>query len=115
MTLLLAAFLAGSVAQTSGVTTTTSQPRLFQGLGGKPIVPIFAVNDAKPFKPQPTVRITTHKAPALAARANEERDVICGTVVIRKSPEMDSGMLIPPRETGAAVRRIEPEACRAKK
>jgi hypothetical protein len=112
--MLLLALLAGLVAQTSGA-TTTGQPRLFQGLGGKPIAPVFArTYDAKPFKPEPTVKFTAHKAPARRARADEDREVICGTVAIKQSPKMDSGILLPPRETGAAVRRIEPDACRAK-
>jgi hypothetical protein len=112
--LLLAALLAGPVAQTSGPSTTI-QPRLFHGPGGKPIVPVFAAaNEAKPFKPQPAVKIGPPKAPAFVSKADEGREIICGTIVTKKSPKMDPGILLPPHETGAAARRIEPDACRAK-
>src|SRR5262245_41022176 len=115
MTVVLLAVLLGGLVAQAPAPSATVQPRLFQGLGGKPIVPTFAAaNDAKPFKAQPAVKITTRKAPAFATMADEDREIICGTVVIKKSPKTDSGILLPPRETGAAVRRIEPDACRAK-
>ena len=111
-TVMLATLLAGSLAQ-AAAPSATPQPRLFRGWGGKPIVPVFATtNDVTPFTPKPTVRLAARPAPALHGRDDEEREIICGTVVVRKPSTMDSKMLLPPRETGAAVRRIEPDACR---
>jgi len=49
-----------------------------------------------------------------AGRADDDRDIVCGMVVVRKTPQDDPAIILPARETGAAVRRIEPTACRAK-
>ena len=43
-----------------------------------------------------------------------DREIVCGTVVIHKTPAVDPKILLPARETGASVRRIEPQGCDAK-
>ncbi|HEY2432524.1 MAG TPA: hypothetical protein VGI12_07600 [Vicinamibacterales bacterium] len=50
---------------------------------------------------------------AHSAVERSRADVICGLVLIRKTPADDPKMLVPRRETGAAVRRVEPFACTA--
>jgi hypothetical protein len=114
ITVLLAALLAGPLGQ-SPASSASTQPRLFQGLGGKPIVPVFAATrDTTPRRPQSTVKLAPRSAPALGGRTGDEREIVCGTVVIKKSPELDEKILLPSRETGAAVRRIEPDTCHGK-
>jgi len=44
----------------------------------------------------------------------EDREIICGMVVVHKTPDGDRGILMAPRETGSVIRRIEPQACSAK-
>jgi hypothetical protein len=114
ITVLLAALLAGPLGQAPASSAST-QPRLFQGLGGKPIVPIFtATSDTTPRKPQPTVKFAPLSVHAPVRTTGDEREIVCGTVVIKKSPELDEKILLPSRETGAAVRRIEPDTCHGK-
>ena len=43
-----------------------------------------------------------------------DREIICGMVVIHKTAALDPKILLPPRVTGASVRRIEPQGCDAK-
>jgi hypothetical protein len=46
------------------------------------------------------------------AAAAGKTEIICGLVVMQKSPNLDARMLLPPtRSRGLAVRRIEPNAC----
>jgi hypothetical protein len=40
-----------------------------------------------------------------------DREIVCGMVVIHKTPADDPKILLPARESGAAVRRIEPPSC----
>ena len=40
-------------------------------------------------------------------------EIVCGMPMIRKTPADDPKIILPPRETGAAVRRIEPQTCGA--
>ncbi len=72
-------------AQTTPAATLSFQPR-------------FAVRF------QPAARQAT-------ARPADDREVVCGLVVIHKTPADDPKILVPARDTGAAVRRIEPHAC----
>ncbi len=44
----------------------------------------------------------------------EEREIICGMVVVRKTPAADPKILLPRRDTGAVIRRGEPKACTAR-
>ena len=47
------------------------------------------------------------------ATRDDDRDIVCGMVVVKKSPAADPKILLPSRKTGAAVRRVEPTACAA--
>jgi hypothetical protein len=83
---------------------------------------------AAPFQPRPTVK--SHAAvrplflatpldarrnlPAPGVRNDDDREIVCGMVVVRKSPDADAKILLPPRETGATIRRIEPQVCTSK-
>jgi len=65
---------------------------------------------------QPRPHVTFRPAPPnmrLAQRALEQREIVCGMVVVHKSPDDDPKMLLPARDTGAIIRRIEPTACAA--
>jgi len=42
-----------------------------------------------------------------------DREIVCGLVVIHKTPVNDPKIVLRPRDTGAAVRRIKPLACDA--
>jgi hypothetical protein len=50
----------------------------------------------------------------VVARPTDDREVICGMVVVHKAPANDPKIVVPARATGAAVRRIEPHGCSAK-
>ena len=66
---------------------------------------------APAFQPHFAVRFqptTRHQVVA------DDREVVCGMVVIHKTPADDPRILVPSRKTGAAVRRIEPQGCGAK-
>ena len=44
--------------------------------------------------------------------ARADTEVICGLTVIRKSPDADRGILVPPKEAHRSViRRIQPPVC----
>jgi len=65
------------------------------------------------FQPRLHVRILPARERAVQP-ADTGRDIVCGMVVIRKTPADDPKIVLPARETGAAVRRIEPQGCGAK-
>src|SRR5262245_26136707 len=94
-----------------------SEPRLFVGPGGKPIVPVFMATPPQTqttlSKRKHTIKATHPNAPLFGQRADVDRDIVCGTVVLKhRTPTTDPRIFLPPRDTGAAVRRIEPDACR---
>jgi hypothetical protein len=77
--------------------------------------PLAAAPD---FQPRFSVRIQPPTAQSrwrTAGGPANDRDIVCGMVVVRKTPEDDPEIILPARETGAAVRRIEPGACGAKR
>jgi len=97
--MLLATFLSLQAVQAKPAAGAAFQPRLT-------------------VKRQPAIRplffstpLDARRAALAIARTDGEREIICGMVVVRKSPEADAKILLPPRATGAAVRRIEPKAC----
>jgi hypothetical protein len=77
----------------------------------------FSLQAAQPappaFQPRPTVRFQPAPRVHVVQHDQDERTIVCGMVVMRKSAEADAKMIIPPRDTGAVVRRIEPRACGA--
>ncbi len=62
---------------------------------------------------QPQFHISLQSPVSRAFQRDGDREIICGMVVIHKTPAQDPKILLPPRETGAAVRRIEPHTCGA--
>jgi hypothetical protein len=67
-----------------------------------------------PFQPRPHVTFQLPPPNArLAQRPLERREIVCGMVVVHKSPDDDPRMLLPARKTGAVIRRIEPQVCSA--
>jgi hypothetical protein len=63
---------------------------------------------------QPRFHVSLQPAVSRPLARDRDRDVVCGIVVIHKTPVDDPRILLPARETGAAVRRIEPQECGAK-
>ena len=66
------------------------------------------------FRPHFAVKIQPAPPARELMRTAEDREVICGTVVVHQTPDADRGILMAPRETGSVIRRIEPQACSAK-
>jgi hypothetical protein len=73
-----------------------------------------------PAKTQPALRASADRLRAEALRALQSRmehktRTVCGLTMIEQSPDVDTGILLPPndRAAGAAVRRIEPDVCTA--
>ena len=97
--LLLATFVSLQAAQTEPAKAVQFQPR--------PMVKTQA--DVRPLflATSPDAR----RNPPATGMRNDDREIICGMVVVRKSPEADAKILLPPRETGAMIRRIEPRVC----
>jgi hypothetical protein len=61
-------------------------------------------------QPSPAKVFLQHpQAPA----KQDEREIICGMVVVHKSIDFDKAIVIPPNDTKSAVRRIEPQVCSA--
>jgi hypothetical protein len=70
---------------------------------------------APAFKPRLTFKLQPPPERMVAMqRALADREVICGMVVVRKSPDDDPSILLPARDTGAVIRRIEPRTCTPK-
>ena len=65
------------------------------------------------FRPHFAVKIQP-AAPVRGTRTAEDREIICGMVVVHKTPDADRGILMAPRESGSVIRRIEPQVCSAK-
>jgi hypothetical protein len=63
---------------------------------------------------QPRLHVSFQPAVLRPAQSDGAREVVCGMVMIHKTPADDPKMLLPARQTGAAVRRIEPQGCGAK-
>ena len=48
-----------------------------------------------------------------AVRGEDRREVICGLTIVRKSPDLDPRIIVPPdRGANLPARRVEPAACR---
>lgn len=69
---------------------------------------------APAFKPHFAVQLHPPGGRQVIWRPADGREIVCGMVVIHKTPADDPKILLPSRETGAAVRRIEPQGCGAK-
>lgn len=69
-----------------------------------------------PFQPRLNVRIqpAQRRPPVLPLHRGDEREIICGMVVVRRTPADDPKILLPARRTGAVIRRIEPQGCTAR-
>jgi hypothetical protein len=63
---------------------------------------------------QPRFHVRIQPAVSRPLQRDDDREIVCGMVVIHKTPADDPKILLPARETGAAVRRIEPQGCGAK-
>jgi len=66
---------------------------------------------AATFQPRFHVRFQTPVSRPV--QRGSDREIACGMLVIHKTPADDPKILLPARETGAAVRRIEPSNCGA--
>jgi hypothetical protein len=67
---------------------------------------------------KPSVRLWSVGAARRSAvrRAPGKTQTICGLTMVEQLPDVDARMLLPPKKnSGAAVRRIEPQACTADK
>jgi hypothetical protein len=69
-----------------------------------------ALPTAQPVPLRP-LTFTLAAAPRALSGHQAEREIVCGMVVVKQSPDADAKILLPRRETGAAVRRIEPGTC----
>jgi hypothetical protein len=63
---------------------------------------------------QPRFRVAFQPGVLRLAQRNSDREVVCGMVMIHKTPADDPKILLPAQQTGAAARRIEPKGCDAK-
>ena len=68
-----------------------------------------AANRAPEFRPRLNIRFQV-PPPRLH---QPQPEIVCGMVVVRTSPDDDPKILLPRRQTGAAIRRIEPHVCGA--
>ena len=62
---------------------------------------------------QPHFLIRLQPADSRLIRRDADREIVCGMVVIHKTAAEDPKILLPARDAGAAVRRIEPQGCGA--
>jgi hypothetical protein len=69
---------------------------------------------APAFQPHFAVQFQPAARGQVVARPTDDSEVICGLIVIHKMPADDPKIRVPARESGAAVRRIEPHGCGAK-
>jgi hypothetical protein len=99
ISMLLTTVLAGQAGQPAAATNAAPAARIQRPL-------LFSLQ-ARPRR----VPAAVHAG----SRDGEEREIVCGMVVVKKSPAVDSAILLPPRETGAAVRRVEPDRCQGRK
>ena len=66
---------------------------------------------APAFQPHFAVKIVPPARPRPVQLTGDDREIVCGLVVIHKTPADDSKILLPGRDTGAAARRIPPQDC----
>ena len=60
-----------------------------------------------PFRPRLNVRIRAAGGRPQPAAP----EIVCGMPMIRKTPADDPKIIVPARDTGAVIRRIEPQGC----
>jgi hypothetical protein len=65
------------------------------------------------FQPRLTVHFQAARPASRRPTVGGEREIVCGMVVVKVPSDLDEKMLLPYRETGAAVRRVEPAVCAA--
>jgi hypothetical protein len=63
---------------------------------------------------QPQFPVRLQPAISRSLPRDRDREIVCGMVVIHKTPADDPKILLPARETDLAVRRIESQGCGAK-
>ena len=63
---------------------------------------------------QPHFQIRFESTVSRPVLRDGQAEIVCGMLVIHKTPAQDPKILLPRRDTGAAVRRIEPQGCGAK-
>jgi hypothetical protein len=59
-------------------------------------------------------RLNVKIVPAAPARLPKAPAIVCAMPMIQQTPAADPKILIPPRDTGAVIRRIEPRACQGR-
>ena len=59
-------------------------------------------------------RLNVKILPAAPARLPKKPEIVCAMPMIQQTPTADPRILIPPRDTGAVIRRIEPRACQSR-
>jgi hypothetical protein len=69
---------------------------------------------ASALQPHLAVRFQLAANRQIVAHPTDDRETLCGMVVIHKTPADDPKFLMPSRDTGVAIRRIEPHGCGAK-
>jgi hypothetical protein len=114
-TLLLSVALSGLTGETPVAASPQAGPSTSVDAPNAVKRPVFShLNLAKPDadKWSPSVRFVTRFSSPHAIAADRQPDVICSMVVIRPPSDLDPGLLLPQRETGAVIRRIEPP-CRS--
>ena len=62
------------------------------------------------FAPRLNVKIL----PAVPVRLRTTPEIVCAMPMIQQTPAADPKILIPSRDTGAVIRRIEPRACQSR-
>ena len=75
-------------------------------------LPATLARPAAVFQPRLAVKFLPLRTPAVQQH-DADREVICGMVVIHKTPADDPKIVLPPRATGAVIRRIGPQVCGA--
>src|SRR5262245_39876577 len=111
---ILVATLSALLAQ-AAVTPASAQPSTASAARRHdPFVNLFTSQtfSTQPAQPSPAKLFVRHPQ---AQPKQDEREVICGMVVVHKSNDFDKGIVIPPSDTQSAVRVIEPQVCRGKK
>ena len=72
--------------------------------------PVLYGTASRPTTAGQSVPAMRHHAAEAQARGADTQ-LICGMTVIRKTPDSDAKIILPPNRTGAAARKIEPTAC----
>jgi hypothetical protein len=63
---------------------------------------------------QPRLHVAFQTVVSRPSQKDGDREIVCGLAVIHKTPADDPKMVLPKRDQGAAVRRLEPQACGTK-